>query len=205
MLRFFPQEIKFHINMLSHIIPSKARRKLLELFFHRYNDMLYLRKIVRDTGEEVNAVKRELDILEEAKVLHKEKRLNKVFYTLNKNFQFYDEFLRIFAKTNFLSSALYKNQSKLGKIKYIALSTKYAKKMPIKDDEIYLLIVGIIVVPEIASIISSAEKEFGREINYTVMTEEEFGFRKKNNDPFIWRFLKQSKIMLVGTEEEILK
>ena len=50
------------------------------------------------------------------------------------------------------------------------------------------------VVPEAASIVSEAEKQFGREINYTVMTEEEFAFRKKNNDPFIWRFLKQPKV-----------
>ena len=37
------------------------------------------------------------------------------------------------------------------------------------------------------------------------MSEEEFLFRKKNNDQFVWRFLKQPKIMLVGLEEELLK
>ena len=58
---------------------------------------------------------------------------------------------------------------------------------------------------EIESIIREVEKEFGRPINYSTMTESEFIFRKKNNDPFIWRFLKQPKIMLVGVEEELLK
>lgn len=164
-----------------------------------------MRKIVRDVEEEVNAVKRELDILFEEKLLLKEKRLNKIFYTLNKKYLFYEDFLRIFAKTSFLSTLIYKNLSKLGKMKFIVLSVKYVKKTPIKEDEIYLLIVGIVVVPEVASIISEAEKEFGQEVNYTVMTEEELAFRKKNNDPFIWRFLKQPKIMLVGNEEELLK
>ena len=41
--------------------------------------------------------------------------------------------------------------------------------------------------------------------NIVVMSEEEFAFRKKNNDPFVWRFLKQPKIMLFGLEEELLK
>ena len=82
---------------------------------------------------------------------------------------------------------------------------KYAKKTQIKEDEIYVLFIGIIVIPEVVSIMGQAEKEFGREINYTVMTEEEFAFRKKNNDPFIWRFLKQPKVMLIGNEEELLK
>ncbi|MBI2051450.1 hypothetical protein HYT33_01680 [Candidatus Roizmanbacteria bacterium] len=191
--------------MLGRIIPSKTRIKILQLFFHHPNENYYLRKVVRDTDEEVNAVKRELDILEEEKVLHKERRLNKVFYTINKNYTFYDEFLRIFTKFDKLPNLVYKNLSKLGKIKFAALSTKYAKRIPIKDDEVYLIVVGVVVVPEIASIISETEKDFGYEINYTVMAEDEFLFRKKNNDPFVWRFLKQPKIMLIGSEDELLK
>lgn len=191
--------------MLQHIIPSKARRKVLELFFHNPTENYYLRRIVRDIDEEVNAVKRELDILSEEKVLLKERRLNKIFYTLNKSYTFYDEFMRIFTKTGKLPVLITKNLPKLGKMKFAALSTKFSKKVPIKEDEIYLLVVGTVVVPELAGIIAEAEKDFGREINYTVMSDEEFSFRKKNNDPFIWRFLKQPHILLVGHAEELLK
>ncbi len=191
--------------MLQHIIPSKARRKILEFFYHRTGESHYLRKIVRDLDEEVNAVKRELDILTDEKLLLREKRLNKIYYTLNKSYQFYDEFLRIFAKTNFVATEIYKNLSKIGKIKFIAVSTKLPKKILIKEDEIYLLFVGIIVIPEVESIIKESEKVFGHTLNYTVMNDEEFNFRKKNNDPFIWRFLRQPKIMLVGVEDDLLK
>lgn len=191
--------------MLQHIIPSKARRKVLELFFHRPTENFYLRRVVREINEEVNAVKRELDILTEEKLLLRERRLNKVYFSLNKNYQFYDEFLRIFSKTNKMALSIHSNLSKIGKIKFIAMSTKFPKNLIIKDDEIYLLLVGVVVVIEIESIIKEVEKEFGRPINYSTMTESEFVFRKKNNDPFIWRFLKQPKIMLVGVEEELLK
>ncbi|OGK18688.1 hypothetical protein A3G67_02350 [Candidatus Roizmanbacteria bacterium RIFCSPLOWO2_12_FULL_40_12] len=191
--------------MLKKLIPSKTRLKILTLFFLHPNENYYLRKVVREISEEVNAVKRELDILEGEKVLDKERRLNKVFYTINKNYMFYDEFLRIFSKFDNLSQLIFKNRSKLGKIKFIALSTKYIKRLSIKEDEVYLLVVGIVVVPEITSIVSEVEKEFGREINYTVMPDEEFAFRKKNNDPFVWKFLRQPKIMLVGSEDDLLK
>jgi DNA-binding transcriptional ArsR family regulator len=191
--------------MLRHIIPSDTRIKILELFFHNPDKTYYLRKVVREVEKEVNAVKRELDILEEEKVLLKEKRLNKVFYSLNKNYILYEEFLRIFTKTDTLASLIYQNFTKLGKIKFIAISFNYAKRKLIKEDEVYLFIVGSIVVPEITNIVSEAEKEFGSEINYTVMTEDEFVFRKKNNDPFVWRFLKQPKVMLTGSEDEFLK
>lgn len=191
--------------MLQHIIPSKARRKILELFYQKPGINHYLRQIVRDIDEEVNAVKRELDILSDEKLLLKERRLNKIFYTLNKNYIFYEEFLKIFCKTGFLPQLILKNISKIGKVRFAAVSTRFAKQSPIKEDEIYLLLVGVIVVPEVVDIVNAAEKGFGREINYTVMTEDEFTFRKKNNDPFMWRFLKQPKIMLVGNEEELLK
>lgn len=191
--------------MLQNIIPSKTRRKILDLFFHNPGASFYLRKVVREINEEVNAVKRELDILERAKLLLRERRLNKVFFTLNKNYIFHEEFLRIFSKSDKLAVLIYQNLPKIGKIKFIALSLKFSKRISIKEDEIYLLLVGVIVVPEVAKIISEIEKDFGREINYTVMTEDEFSFRKKNNDAFIWRFLKQPKVMLVGLEEDLLK
>ncbi|HEX7542792.1 MAG TPA: hypothetical protein VF385_01785, partial [Patescibacteria group bacterium] len=75
--------------MLQHIIPSKARRKVLELFFHRPSENFYLRRVVREIDEEVNAVKRELDILTEEKLLLRERRLNKVYFSLNKSYQLY--------------------------------------------------------------------------------------------------------------------
>jgi hypothetical protein len=193
------------IFMLQHIIPSKTRRKILELFFQKPNENFYLRRVVREVDEEVNAVKRELDILVEEKLLLREKRLNKVFYTLNKNYLFYDEFLRIFTKNSSILQMIYNNLPKLGKIKYIAISTRFAKKIPIKEEEIYFLFVGIVVVLEVEAVMKKAESLYGSPINYTVMTEEEFIFRKKNNDPFIWRFLKQPKIMLVGDEESLMK
>lgn len=191
--------------MLQHIIPSKARRKILEFFFHHPNENYYLRKIVRDINEEVNAVKRELDILTEEKLLLRERRLNKVYYSLNKSYRLYDEFTRIFTKTGFFAESVYKNISKIGKVRFIAVSVKFGKKLPIKEDEIYALIIGIIVIPEIESIIKDSEKEYGFTINYTVMTDDEFIFRKKNNDPFVWRFLRQPKVMLIGNEDDLLK
>lgn len=192
-------------DLLENIIPSKVRRKILQLFYHHPDNTYYLREVVRQVNEEVNAVKRELDILHDAKVLSRERRTNKVFYMLNRSYLLFDEFLRIFTKTSLISEQVTMNLSRLGKVKYIAVSTKYSKKTPVKDDEIYVLFVGIIVVPEVETIMNEARKEFGWDINYTVMSEEELKFRKKNNDPFIWKFLKHPKVMLVGLEEDLLK
>ena len=44
-----------------------------------------------------------------------------------------------------------------------------------------------------------------KEVNYTVMTEDEFAFRKKRRDPFIEGILLQPQVVLAGDEEEINK
>jgi hypothetical protein len=44
-----------------------------------------------------------------------------------------------------------------------------------------------------------------REINYTVMSEEEFDFRKKRRDPFIMETLRGSRVMIIGDEEELIQ
>lgn len=177
----------------------------MQLFFLNPNNNFYLRQVVRETEEEINAVKRELDLLVKARVLLKEKRLNKVFFQLNKNWLYFQEFLHVFWKASDYAQSFLKNLSRLGKVKFIVFSEKFAKREDIKDTEIYILFVGTIVIPEVGNIIANLEKSYGREINYTVMTKEEFNFRKRNKDPFLWSFLTQPKIMIVGREEELLK
>jgi len=191
--------------MLENIIPSKVRRKILELYFNNLDKSFYLREVVRLVDEEVNAVKRELDILHGSKLLTREHRINKIFYTLNKNYTFFDEFLRIFFKESAFAQTIYRNISRLGKTKYIAVSLKLPKRVLIKEDEIYVLYVGVLVLPEIEGLMQEAKTAYGFDINYTVMTEDEFAFRKRNNDPFIGKFIKSPKIMLVGQEEELLR
>ena len=114
-------------------------------------------------------------------------------------------FVRIFTKTTHLGKVLLEYQTRMGKIKFAAISLKFSRKIAIKEDEIYVLFVGIMVIPEVELVMSSVKSSFGSDVNYTVMTEDEFTFRKRNNDPFIWKFLKQPKVMIVGLEEDLLK
>src|SRR3989344_1467900 len=43
------------------------------------------------------------------------------------------------------------------------------------------------------------------EINYTVMSEEEFAFRKKRRDPFVTAVLAGSRLLVIGDEEELVR
>ncbi|HYM64887.1 MAG TPA: hypothetical protein VES68_00155 [Candidatus Sulfotelmatobacter sp.] len=190
--------------MFSDLITSKSRVKLLNVFLANPNDMFHVRELVRRTGDEINAVRRELAFLEKKGVLTKEPRANRVYYFLSKNYPFYFDLLKIGSKNIGLGAEVLKNRAKLGKLKYAMFSGKFLRRMKDQPDEVDLLIVGNVVLPELALLVREEEKRLITEINYTVMTEEEFDFRKKKRDPFIVSILSGSRVMLIGDEETML-
>ncbi len=190
--------------MLSDIITSKSRVKLLTVFLSYPSDMFHVRELVRRTGDEINAVRRELAHLEKNGILSKEPRANRVYYYLSKNYEFYYDLLRIGSKTIGLGNGLLKNRVKLGRVKYAMFSGRFARRLPKGPEDVDLLVVGSIVLPELALLVREEEKRLDTEINYTVMTEEEFEFRKKKRDPFILSILNGSRVMVIGDEESML-
>ena len=190
---------------LNDIITSKVRVKILELFLSNLQEMYHVRGIVRETKEEINAIRRELDKLDSAGILKKEPRGNRVYYWVNNNYEFFGDLLSMVAKTNGLGALLIQNKSKVGKISFIMFSGKFARfKNRKREDEVDILVVGEVVLPELAALIRLEESKRGKEINYTVMSKEEFEFRKKRRDPFLLGILSGSRTMIIGDEEDLV-
>ena len=191
--------------MFADLITSKSRVKLLSIFLGNPFEMFHVRELVRRTGDEINAVRRELFFLEKKGILSKEPRANRVYYSLSKNYPFYFDLLKIGIKNVGLGADILTNRAKIGKLKYAMFSGKFARRMKVEPDEINLLLVGTVVLPELTLLIRAEEKRLNTEINYTVMSEEEFDFRKKRRDSFIISILSGSRIMLIGDEESMLE
>jgi len=189
---------------LKDLFISRVRVKLLEIFFTNLDEIFYVRQLVRKTGEEINAVRRELGNLEKNGLLVKESRANRVYYGLRKNYLFFDELLRLIAKTTGLGQAIISQKNKIGKVKFILLSARFARGLPCLTDGVDLLFVGEIVLPQVALIVRQFEGVLKREINYTAMTPQEFDFRKKRRDPFILNILQGGRVLLAGNEGELL-
>jgi len=190
--------------MFSDLITSQTRVKLLNLFLASPSDMYHVRECVRRVKEEINAVRRELILLEKKGVLKKEPRANRVYYSLSHEYPFYFDLLKIGAKTQGLGHAILENRVKLGKIKYAMLSGKFIRRIKESAEDVDLMVVGTVVLPELAILVRQEEARLGVEINYTVMTEEELKFRKQRTDPFLGAILSGSRIMLIGDEETML-
>ncbi len=192
--------------MLEELFVSRVRVKILQLFLSSPSDSLFhVREIVRRVSEEINAVRRELSRMEKYNMVSSEWRANRRLYRFRRDYIYYKELLSLVAKTTSLGGNLITNKQKLGKIKFAFVSTKFLKGSSVVADDVDLLVVGNIVLPELQAIVADEQAKREKEINYSFMDEAEFKFRVKRRDPFILRVLIQPKIMLVGDEDELLE
>jgi len=189
--------------MLQDLMVSKVRAKLLQTFLAKPKEMFYVRQLVRLTSEEINAVRQELKRMEKLGMVKKENRGNRIYYWFNQDYPLYQEILAMVCKTVGLGGEILKRRSKIGNIRYALISGRLVKGLPRKPEGVDLLIVGEINLPNLANLVRDEEKNLGREINYSVMTKEEFDFRKKRRDPFLFSILTEAKIMLIGEEESL--
>ena len=189
----------------SDIITSKVRVKLLNLFFSDTGEMYHVRGLVREIKEEINATRRELARLEKAGIVKKEARGNRLYYWARKDYPYYGDFLSIVAKSMGLGAQIVGSKRKIGRLSFVMFSGRFTRRMKRrKEDEVDILVVGEVVLPELAAIIRVEESKRGKEINYTVMSREEFDFRKKRRDPFLLGILASSRVMIIGDEQDLV-
>jgi len=189
--------------MLQDLMVSKVRVKLLQTFLAQPKEMFYIRQLVRLLGEEINAIRRELQRMERLGMVKKENRGNRIYYWFNKDYPLYQDVLSIVNKTVGLGGEILKKKSKIGNIRFAFISGRMARGLTPKAERVDLLVVGELDLNNLAGLVKEQEGKLGREINYSVMTKEEFDFRKRRRDPFLLGILSEPKIMIVGDEEDL--
>ncbi|MDD3679819.1 MAG: helix-turn-helix domain-containing protein [Candidatus Shapirobacteria bacterium] len=190
--------------MLRHLFVSKVRVKLLETYFSCPDKLYYGRQLSRKLNEQINAVRRELENLKEAGVVKSEKRGNRIYFSLNKDFIHYEALLLLFLKSTGLGEAIIKNQSRLGKLKWVFFSKNFAQNQPSPAEAIDIFVVGEVILPELSALIAQEERLRKREINYSVMDEAEFKFRFSGKDPFLTNLLMVPRLTILGNEVHLL-
>ena len=190
---------------MEELFVSKVRIKILQLFLSSQESLFHVRELVRRVDEEINAVRRELARMEKYGLVTSEWRANRRLYRFRKDYLYYPELLAMVVKSTGLGLGIVKNKAKLGRIKFAFISSRFVKNQPSTSEDVDILIVGQIVLPELQSVIADDQAKREREINYSFMDEQEFQFRVRRRDPFILRVLVQPKIMLVGDEADLLE
>ena len=190
--------------MLKSLFVSKVRIKVLAKYMEDVNKSYHVRGLVRELGEEINAVRRELLSLKKAGLLESHKEGNKIMYSINKQCPILWELRSMFFKESDIGKLLYKTFLPLSGVKVVIVTETFLKNKYLDSTDIDLLFLGDMKIREVSSAVSSVEKELGRSIRYTVMKVEDFEFGKKKRDPILMNALMKDKIILIGKDSDLL-
>lgn len=163
--------------MLTALITSKTRLKLLFKFFLNTEIYSYLNELASEFNESTNSVRVELNRLSNAKLLICKSNGKKIFYSANKMHPLFPEIHNLIKK----SLGLYDLEEiidKIGNIKKAYLTGDLAQGR--ESGIIDLILVGIIDKNLLNNVIFETENKLKKKIRVLVVNSEEIEIYKNN-------------------------
>ncbi len=159
-------------DLLTGLISSKTRIKLLVRFFFNPEAKSYLRELSKEFNVSTNSVREELNQLTRTKLLTAKKNGRQVYYTANRDHQLFPELKSMVGKVMGLDRVIEGIIGRLGDLEAAYLMDDYADG---KDTGIIdLLLVGEIDHHQLNDLSRKTERYIKRKIRTLVMTGEEF-------------------------------
>jgi len=159
--------------MLDTLITSKTRVKLLLKFFINTTNRAYLRNLASEFGESSNAIRVELNRLEEAGLLESSVAGNRKYYQANTKHPLYDDLLSIMRKFVGIDKIVDNIVLRLGNLDHVYLTGALSKG--IDDGVINLILVGEEIDYEyLAKLAKRAEELTQRKISHICFNAVDF-------------------------------
>lgn len=182
--------------MIDTLFGSKTRIKLLRLFMNNPGKSFYVREITRKIDEQINSVRRELSNMLEIGVIVSENVDNKLYYQVDQRYKYYLPLKAIFSddKNSKLTETKLeaKDISSIDKYKDVFKDATGLRLVlfsgvlvPGSVASIDVILVGGISKAKAKSLIKDIERGEGREINYSILSYDEFCYRLSVRDRFI--------------------
>lgn len=179
---------------LNAIFTSKTRAKIINILFTSPKEIYYVRQLVRETGEEINSVRRELQNLTKINLVLPEARGNRLYYTPNQRHHLFPILLSLAYKSLAFCESLSKAQ-------LVIVSYSFLLGNNENKDKIDVIVVGDISTKSVETAMKSEETRKGHEINYMVMDKEELHLRQNKRDPFLVDFFLASPVVIIGSPQ----
>lgn len=189
---------------MAKLFGSNARVKILKLFLLNSNASYYIRQVARRLNLQLNAVRRELENLETIGLLTSHVgnddefeggRSDRKFYQANRDFVLFNETKELISKSQILCEKEFTNKlKKLGPIKLLVLSGLFLNDQQAPVD---MLIVGEFNKDKVAKLVRELEEELVTEVNYALLSEDEFRYRQQVTDVFLYGLLESKKVIVI--------
>ena len=154
--------------MLSSLITSQTRIRLLKKFFLNSSTKAHLRGLESEFGESSNAIRVELNRFEDAGLLTSSRDGNKKLYQANKSHPLFKDIHSIILKETGIDKIIENVIHRIGNLLCVYLTGDFACG---KDSKVIdLILVGDdIDIEYLNKKVNQAEKIVGREVHYTLL------------------------------------
>lgn len=176
--------------MIDALFGSKTRVKLLHLFLNNPGKSFYVREITRLIDEQINSVRRELSNMLGVGIITSDSADNKLYYEVNQRYEYYVPFRAIFAdeivepvQNDTKKAATW--HSYLSELEGVRLVLASGVLVSGSASKVDLLLVGSVSPAKLQRLMKTIEKAEGRELNYTLISYDEFYYRLSVRDKFI--------------------
>jgi len=176
---------------------TKNQNLILEEFFHNTDKAYYLQELGKVLGKKVGVFQRDINKLVENGILEDYHRGNNRFFKLNKIHPLFPEFKNIFLKTTGVVGLLEKELTNIDGIEKAFIYGSIASGKEDLNSDVDLFVVGEADEMVLINIVNDIEKRIGREINYILISEEEFERKISEKNSFILNVLNNKIIKLI--------
>jgi predicted nucleotidyltransferase len=184
----------------------EVRREILAATLLSPEKSWYLSELAAHLNTSPSSLQRELETLAKSGVLQRTQEGRRTYYKAETNSPVFAELQALFSKTAGILPLLKAELGRLsGGIKWAAVYGSVAKGEEHAHSDIDLLIVGPLSMTDLLPSLRRIEKQFGREVNVTRYSEEEFRGKRHSRDHFLSSLLKTTLITIVGSQNELEK
>lgn len=191
--------------MIDALFGSKTRVKLLHLFLNNPGKAFYVREITRLIDEQINSVRRELSNMLKVGIITSDNADNKLYYEVNQRYEYYVPFRAIFADEKIEASQRVKTsasewQEAVKNLAGLRVAVMAGVLVKGSASSVDLLLVGDVPSTKLKSAMKQVEKAEGRDLNYSVLTYDEFYYRLSVRDKFLTEILTGKYAVLLDTD-----
>lgn len=194
--------------MIDALFGSKTRVKLLHLFLNHPGQSFYVREITRVIDEQINSVRRELANMLNVGIITSDSADNKLYYEVNQRYEHYVPLRAIFADQHVeaiadteLATSWHEDLKQLSGVRIVLTAGVLVKGSTSAVD---ILLVGDVQPVKLKKVMKDIEKAEGRELNYSLLSYDEFYYRLSVRDKFITEILNGNHAVLVDTDTVLL-
>src|SRR5208282_4369401 len=185
---------------------GRTRSALLAMLHGHQDQQFYLRQLVRAVGAGHGALQREVKHLTDMGLIVRRVQVNQVLYQANGQSPIFSEIKSLITKTVGIHDAIRSALVSLGpEIQIAFVYGSVARQKERANSDVDLMILGDASFSGVVSALGPAQKALGREINPTVFPVSEFRSKLAAGNHFLRSVLKEKRLFVLGTENELAK